>query len=241
MGKISRNSPCPCGSGKKYKKCCLEKDELKAREISAENSEASIEPMNEIEEPLYKGANFNLANKTVEACLAWGEAWERIKAEMPQEIKSLEQLDRFFCDDFLVYNCLQEYEMELGNAGVIDPVFNQKRLEFCQEFLALLPDSEPLVLENMRRAKAEALFSLGRADEGDHEFEALTKDFPTSPWPYIGWGDMYCGFRDGAIDLEKAEMIYRTGLAKKVVDKESILERLQDLKSKRSDCEKDQV
>jgi len=23
MGKIGRNAPCPCGSGKKYKKCCL--------------------------------------------------------------------------------------------------------------------------------------------------------------------------------------------------------------------------
>jgi len=25
--KIGRNEPCPCGSGKKYKKCCLMKDE----------------------------------------------------------------------------------------------------------------------------------------------------------------------------------------------------------------------
>ena len=24
-GKISRNAPCPCGSGKKYKRCCLNK------------------------------------------------------------------------------------------------------------------------------------------------------------------------------------------------------------------------
>jgi len=23
--KIGRNDPCPCGSGKKYKKCCLDK------------------------------------------------------------------------------------------------------------------------------------------------------------------------------------------------------------------------
>ena len=23
--KIGRNAPCPCGSGKKYKKCCLNK------------------------------------------------------------------------------------------------------------------------------------------------------------------------------------------------------------------------
>ena len=26
-----RNDPCPCGSGRKYKHCCLEKDEAKAR------------------------------------------------------------------------------------------------------------------------------------------------------------------------------------------------------------------
>ncbi len=26
-GKIGRNDPCPCGSGKKYKKCCLPKEE----------------------------------------------------------------------------------------------------------------------------------------------------------------------------------------------------------------------
>jgi uncharacterized protein YecA (UPF0149 family) len=24
--KIGRNAPCPCGSGKKYKKCCLNKN-----------------------------------------------------------------------------------------------------------------------------------------------------------------------------------------------------------------------
>jgi len=29
MPKISRNAPCPCGSGKKYKKCCLSKDQAK--------------------------------------------------------------------------------------------------------------------------------------------------------------------------------------------------------------------
>ena len=27
MEKIGRNDPCPCGSGQKYKKCCLAKDE----------------------------------------------------------------------------------------------------------------------------------------------------------------------------------------------------------------------
>ena len=30
MSKPGRNAPCPCGSGKKYKKCCLPRDEAKA-------------------------------------------------------------------------------------------------------------------------------------------------------------------------------------------------------------------
>jgi preprotein translocase subunit SecA len=25
--KVGRNDPCPCGSGKKYKKCCLKDDD----------------------------------------------------------------------------------------------------------------------------------------------------------------------------------------------------------------------
>jgi len=25
--KVNRNDPCPCGSGKKYKKCCMDKSE----------------------------------------------------------------------------------------------------------------------------------------------------------------------------------------------------------------------
>jgi len=31
MAKPGRNDPCPCGSGKKYKRCCLDKDEAAER------------------------------------------------------------------------------------------------------------------------------------------------------------------------------------------------------------------
>ena len=34
MAKIGRNSPCPCGSGKKYKRCCERKEAaMKRREL----------------------------------------------------------------------------------------------------------------------------------------------------------------------------------------------------------------
>lgn len=36
--KVGRNDPCPCGSGKKYKKCCLAKDEAAARQAAQERT-----------------------------------------------------------------------------------------------------------------------------------------------------------------------------------------------------------
>jgi tetratricopeptide (TPR) repeat protein len=35
MARIGRNDPCPCGSGQKYKRCCLPRDEAVAAERAA--------------------------------------------------------------------------------------------------------------------------------------------------------------------------------------------------------------
>ena len=53
MGKIGRNDLCPCGSGKKYKKCFLAKDEEKRflADSPPINSEAEeIDPDESFEE-----------------------------------------------------------------------------------------------------------------------------------------------------------------------------------------------
>ncbi len=44
MAKVGRNAPCPCGSGKKYKKCCLAKDEAESREPRATPPEKPSHP-----------------------------------------------------------------------------------------------------------------------------------------------------------------------------------------------------
>jgi len=47
MSKPGRNEPCPCGSGKKYKKCCFGKEEAEAteRERKQEQQEALMTMM----------------------------------------------------------------------------------------------------------------------------------------------------------------------------------------------------
>ncbi|MBC2717962.1 MAG: hypothetical protein HF978_21915 [Desulfobacteraceae bacterium] len=42
--KIGRNEPCPCGSGKKYKHCCLEKHEA-ARQAKDPEQEENLRAM----------------------------------------------------------------------------------------------------------------------------------------------------------------------------------------------------
>ncbi len=36
--KVGRNDPCPCGSGKKYKKCCLPREEETGHDVSEERT-----------------------------------------------------------------------------------------------------------------------------------------------------------------------------------------------------------
>jgi hypothetical protein len=50
--KLSRNDPCSCGSGKKYKKCCFQKEQsvsVEQAEVPKE-SNSSLEVKNRLEE-----------------------------------------------------------------------------------------------------------------------------------------------------------------------------------------------
>ncbi len=42
MAKTGRNDPCHCGSGKKYKRCCLEKDDAAASAAAQARQAASV-------------------------------------------------------------------------------------------------------------------------------------------------------------------------------------------------------
>jgi hypothetical protein len=47
VARPGRNEPCPCGSGRKYKQCCLEKDEAAERQALAKAAAEAPEPSSE--------------------------------------------------------------------------------------------------------------------------------------------------------------------------------------------------
>jgi hypothetical protein len=176
------------------------------------------------------------AKREAEACRLWLQVWEHLKARFRPEMKSIDEAEKVFSGLQSLSNWCYDLEMELGNAGRDDRSFYAKRIQFCHEFYNLFPATDANTLLNMKHAEAESLFALGQVGEGEKAFAALIEEFPDSAWGYIGWGDMYCIFRPDErvpLDFDKAEHVYRLGLARATEDHEFIVERLADLEKER--------
>ncbi len=95
--RIGRNQPCPCGSGRKYKRCCRTRHEIgrEATEAVDRAARASGAPLDHIEAHLRAVgrastvARDHLAAGDFEAAIA---AAQRVYDEFPGEIDGLELL-----------------------------------------------------------------------------------------------------------------------------------------------------
>ncbi len=219
--KIGRNKPCPCGSGKKYKKCCLGKQEN--------------EDSDDLEELMQKGYSLLEKNKTVEACEIWSEVWNKLKSRFPSDMKSIEDAERIFHGTQNLFNWCQDLELELGNAGIENSSFYKRRIEYCKEFISFFPWTDSLILHNMRRAIAESYFGTGDHSKGDEAFIKLIEEYPENIWGYIGWGDMYLMplNKTDTPNYERAKQIYGMALHQDIEDKDALLERLSELEKER--------
>lgn len=120
---------------------------------------------------------------------------------------------------------------------VLAAVEKNLRIEYCREFCFFFPDSDELIIINMKRGETESYFFLGKVEEGDKAFEALIEEFPDSVWGYIGWGDMYCDFNAPDIDknLSKAKKIYQMALKINSEEKKYVIDRL-DFLNEEQNC-----
>lgn len=102
MSKTGRNSPCPCGSGRKYKRCCLASDQRAATERREQQRDAAIErqmyaasvtapPVYLDEDPLDELSNsvvYLIRQQRFDEALA---ACQRLLDEYPEVIDGLER------------------------------------------------------------------------------------------------------------------------------------------------------
>ncbi len=152
MDDVGRNDPCPCGSGKKYKKCCLEThrqamlrerqeslapNDLQPEPLTAESQEWTDERPEDSEE----------LELTPEAKAFWDAAYPRIlEAGTFQEqvsacIRAVDEAPSFRADDGTEFlNILIPGVEDASTATPVLELLDAWRLRFPEAYLACEPD-----------------------------------------------------------------------------------------------------
>jgi len=188
-----------------------------------------------LDDMMQEGYELLEENKYIEGTELWFDLWEHLKKRFTSDMKSISEAEVVFPGMMQsLFNWCQDFDAELENAGFNDPSFFEKRIEYCNTFCRLFPESDELIIMNLKRAEAESYFHLGETRKGDELFEKMIDEFSDSVWGYMGWGDMYgiMKFNEKVpIDYKKANKIYLDGL-KNVQDQTErgyLLERLESL------------
>jgi tetratricopeptide (TPR) repeat protein len=202
--KIGRNQPCPCGSGKKYKKCCLRKDQPSS---SAEDR---------IEALMQDGYRESMAGRPGRACELWNETWQLIRARLEPQMRTTDQAEAVFSGTQLIHNWLQDFSTELLNAALENgPRFGTIGVRFCQDVLAQFTDESEGFKTFVRGDMGDILCRAGRFDEGEKIFLELIRDQPDSAIGYVKLADALADLTtDTQTNLERARSLLEQALAK---------------------------
>ena len=97
MAKIGRNAPCPCGSGKKYKKCCLplhdqadkERRRLLSEPVTLQALDDEMDDLDELSNRVVDLINEGRLDQAEQAC-------EELRLRYPDQIDWIERQARIY-------------------------------------------------------------------------------------------------------------------------------------------------
>lgn len=220
--KIGRNQACPCGSGKKYKKCCL----------AAAQPDVSV-LHDRIEALMQEGYRASMSGNRRRACTQWNETWQLIRARLEPHMRTCKQAEVVFEGSQLIYNWLSDFTTELLNATLDDgPRFGDIGVRLCQEVLGQFTGETDEFKAFFRGELGDILCRAGRLAEGETVFLELIREWPDSAMGYVKLAD---ALSDAAADqpdrLERARSLLEQALAKPNADDYDVAHRLAHLAS----------
>ncbi|MGE5587223.1 MAG: hypothetical protein ACM3ZO_03260 [Clostridia bacterium] len=176
---------------------------------------------------------FHLPGSPARFSVCWMQlrAWDYIKALFSGKAASIEEAAEICSGASSLGEWCVALADNLGFEAASSPSLARERLRFAREFCELFPESDEEFIRLMRSAEAEALFALGRIEEGDEVFRTLVQQWPDWTWGYIYWGDAYARKGDGHPEhVARAREIFNAALRRAdESDAEVIRGRLEDL------------
>jgi len=176
MSKIGRNDPCPCGSGKKYKKCCLPKEQQ--RSVAGRRK---VETHDFFEDMPAEPAGLRDDNDEMEAGAQSGPQLEDepfVSHTISDEVPEIGEEEKAFVDAWWT-----------AYHGMKDPDEIIRHLDgFFQAHPGLVPNLEPhheVLLE-----LGAQLVKAGRASDYIELLQRVRRDFPGTYLMNFGYFDL---------------------------------------------------
>ncbi|RKY43979.1 MAG: hypothetical protein DRP81_06205 [Candidatus Omnitrophota bacterium] len=250
--KIGRNQPCPCGSGRKYKLCCLGKkkhflDRIDFNRCFLDNGELAFQP------PQIGSYSRREIKEITKHILKIERMSRKIARLSDEEIEQL-SLDRLSdCELLVIAECYLESDkkdkvMELfarvAESDEVDScidyfeIFEElinywrdkdidKAIYFMQHRMRKIPCSEEDDPDMDERDLADLYIAKGDKERGIKIFEKLINRNPDNIWNYNGAA---LSLQEGG-EYQLAEKYIREGikLARRTKDPEDLLPQLKDM------------
>ncbi|MEB3827404.1 tetratricopeptide repeat protein [Phormidium sp. CCY1219] len=183
-----------------------------------------------------QGYDYLKIHRDEKTCDIWLDCWDKFKAQFVPRLNAFSEIDEKLTGGlYLTSAWLLDIETELANAGLTNPEYQRKHLQYCEEFLQLFPDADEESLGYIKSGRAQAHLERGNTARGEELFRQLVEEHPGFTWGYIHWGDIYWlkNYPHLEVDYQKAEDIYRMGLKYGEGDRQDVLERLKELEQAR--------
>lgn len=219
---IGRNDFCYCGSGKKYKKCCINKNDNKLKE-----------KLDFIDHCVCKSEWFLKRKENKKASHLLRIVWFAVQDICKENnIRSIAEYDDKYKGYDCVLNWIQDYDEILEMSNEEEKLYERLELwNAVEEVFDLNNENEVYWKERSIRSKANAEFRLGNEEKATKIIEDYLKIKPEWTWGYVEMADWYNYKRDKKhYNLEKAkEILLRAEHIEGIEEVDAVLERLWDI------------
>ena len=165
-----------------------------------------------------EGYDLSQARRNVEAVEIWLRVWEHVRPRIEPHMTTFDAADAVFQVSQFFGNWIQDFTMEIRNAGISDQKYTEIGIRVIHEVLGQFVDEALNTVLNFRCELGGFLFLADRCEEGEAVLQSIIREYP----------DLSCGYAElstamgytthGIPDYPRAIAIIEQALAYPVVD-----------------------
>jgi tetratricopeptide (TPR) repeat protein len=213
MPKIGRNDPCPCGSGKKYKKCCMGKEKIDVEQAYLQDKDADFHEDME--------SMINELVKDFESTFSPGElklydAFDEIEELMGDDSKIHKAARKFLEATDHIQDIPDDFPWDIGGvAGILLEDLRMDDPRLAIEVIRRTAVLDPANASAWQLDMAEIMTESGDVDEGLAILHRLAEEDPDNTQCWIGLGKSYLDTKDYGKAEEYLQRAIELGEAQK--------------------------